>query len=547
MKEHEIFLRQLDTVRKSLLRERMVGEAQLFLVSGAVFSFLLFSVARFIPIPYLERYFFIGIPACLSFSILHLFRTKPGRLEAAKLANRYVEEDRVLSAFHFLNDSSPVSFLLIRDAVFSLERELPRIRNREKRWFYPLRLVTSSLLILLSLWMVSHPNGVMEAASRKEQEMEVLKDFRKKTKEEIEKEKDVNRKEELARILEKLQDADHLEELWIQLEERKKETRLERFREEEKHYRMENWANRFEKTGLKELADSLRAGDSKAMERVLEKLEKDADTLTPGQKQVLSDFARSFDEEVFSPFSILKRGLAELASASRAAERLKSQEEKISQWERELLAMMEQAGLKEADKWIAGKETVPSGTSGNREISPPRKGTGTESGKNPSGENSKEAEGESGNPPDEKANAGKGQPGGNLQGDHGGSVDREGEKGASAGIDGSNGGSISGGNGGSAGIGSGSGSGFGSAEREFLTLPERIGGPVNLEGDFGPLGKGKPKALYEGNGPAFRGSLRPYWEAYPEYREAYLRSVERADLPSDLERIVKDYLQRIQP
>ena len=106
------------------------------------------------------------------------------------------------------------------------------------------------------------------------------------------------------------------------------------------------------------------------------------------------------------------------------------------------------------------------------------------------------------------------------------------------------------------GSGSGSGSGFGQGQgsgagkgqggRDLLTTPKRLGGSSETSVDGGPLGDGSTISEQQGNGPITKGSIRPYEEVVGAYKNSYLESSDRLQLPKDLQNVVQSYFTSIE-
>lgn len=95
-----------------------------------------------------------------------------------------------------------------------------------------------------------------------------------------------------------------------------------------------------------------------------------------------------------------------------------------------------------------------------------------------------------------------------------------------------------------AGLGSGAGSGQGG--RDLLTTPKRLGGSSETSVDGGPLGDGSNVSEQQGNGPITKGSIRPYEEVVGAYKNSYLESSDRLQLPKDLQNVVQSYFTSIE-
>jgi hypothetical protein len=102
------------------------------------------------------------------------------------------------------------------------------------------------------------------------------------------------------------------------------------------------------------------------------------------------------------------------------------------------------------------------------------------------------------------------------------------------------------GNGKGNGQGAGGGAGKGSGGRDLLSIPSRIGGNGETTIDGGKLGEGESASQQPGEVPVTRGSVKSYEAIVNEYSESYLKSSERMQLPSDLQRLVQNYFSSIE-
>lgn len=92
----------------------------------------------------------------------------------------------------------------------------------------------------------------------------------------------------------------------------------------------------------------------------------------------------------------------------------------------------------------------------------------------------------------------------------------------------------------------GKGAGTGQGNRDLLTTPNRIGGSSQTSVDGGALGDGSNISEQQGNGPITKGSIRPYEEVIGSYKDSYLESSERLQLPKDLQNVVQSYFTSIE-
>lgn len=92
----------------------------------------------------------------------------------------------------------------------------------------------------------------------------------------------------------------------------------------------------------------------------------------------------------------------------------------------------------------------------------------------------------------------------------------------------------------------GSGAGLGQGSRDLLSIPERFGEENETTTDGGPLSEGEPIGEQKGSVPVTKGTIRPYEEVIGQYKESYLESSERIQLPKDLQDIVQSYFSSIE-
>lgn len=95
------------------------------------------------------------------------------------------------------------------------------------------------------------------------------------------------------------------------------------------------------------------------------------------------------------------------------------------------------------------------------------------------------------------------------------------------------------------GKGSGGGAGTGAGSRDLLAIPSRLGGSSSTTVDGGKLGEGKP-IEEKGPVPATKGEVRPYQEVVGSYKDSYMQSTDRLQLPNDLQQMVQTYFTSIE-
>lgn len=96
------------------------------------------------------------------------------------------------------------------------------------------------------------------------------------------------------------------------------------------------------------------------------------------------------------------------------------------------------------------------------------------------------------------------------------------------------------------GAGQGSGAGKGTGSRDLLSVPSRLGGSSQSTVDSGKIGEGSSVNETESAAPVTKGTVKPYSEVVGSYKDSYLKSSNRLQLPPDLQRIVQDYFSSLE-
>ena len=83
--------------------------------------------------------------------------------------------------------------------------------------------------------------------------------------------------------------------------------------------------------------------------------------------------------------------------------------------------------------------------------------------------------------------------------------------------------------------------------RNLLSIPSnRVGEKADPSVVGGNLGEGEFIEERETEGPVEKGAVRPYKEVVGDYKDAYLKSTDRMQLPPDLQHILSDYFSSIE-
>ncbi|GLB59382.1 hypothetical protein [Cytobacillus sp. NCCP-133] len=513
MEDRIQFLRLIKPIKRQMLFQLIVMEFQVFLLSAAFLSFLLIAVARFVAIPFLGYYFFLIVCLSAASAAYRIWNQWPDMLDAAAVYNRFVAEDRVLTAHSFLTDDGIVAKLQLADALKHMKKVHHHVLGRKKVFIYPKPLTAFFTFLALSVLLYMIPSEKMELAQRQEKEIELVEGAKKELEKKEKKEKNPEVKKALKEAQEKIAEKKSAEEALKELAKQKKSLEFNALKEKEKSIALENLKSNLDKNGLDQLSRLLDQKDLASFEKELSKLEKQKEKLSEEQRKALSKLTGS-DEPLTE--EELSKLLAELEDALQSEELLKqlaAAQQALQSSGLSLQKQMAANGMPPGQ--LAFAPPGQPGSQGASSNTQQRSNSGQQKNQNQTGNNS--------------AN-GTGSGSGSGTGSGSGSA-------AGAGT----------GTGSGSGSGQGGGAGLGQGSRDFLTIPTNMEGQQNIENDNGILGEGQSGQQFDGEGPILKGNIRPYSEVFGNYEEAYRQSTDRYKLPADLEEIVKNYFTSIDP
>lgn len=517
MEEQKMYYQLLKPVRRQLLFQKTIVETQYWLTASAAFVVIILTTARMMVVPFYHLFIWVGCFLLLIVYGFRFWRNRPGWKEAAMVFNRYIPDDRVITALSFIDSDGILEKLQLKEALTCMKREQHRVLSRKQSFFLPKWLFLAVLLVTAAALIASLPNDNLKMAAKKETEIKVLKKVKKELAEKTAQEKTGEKKKALEQAQKIItQNSDPLKAL-EQLAKQKKELELKALKEQEKQEKLEAWKQELKNNDLAKMATAIQEKDIEKIRQELEQLNKNYNSLTEGQKQAIAKMS-GIDKK------LSEQELAELAK-------------KISEG---FNAETVQKQLVAAQNAITTAEKSLQGELAAKGLPPNQPASNQASGKNPSGPS-----GKNGQPQTGASGQGQGQQGtGNGQQHGNGSETGSGSGNGNGSGTGSGSGS---GSGQGSGTGTGSGAGLGPGSRQLLTIPEKQSGKTNLETDTGTLSGGSPAEQYQGNGPILPGQLRPYQDVYSSYLDAYRKSQDRVKLPADLEEIVKNYFLSLDP
>jgi len=522
MEDKKLFIKLLQPLRRQLLLKRIFIEFHYWILAASAFSVMILTAARIFAIPFFHEIIWYGCFMILLVFVFRTWRNQPGHREAAKLFNTYIPDDRVITAFSFLDDEGKLQKLQLAEALPYMKKEQHHVLARKKSYIMPKWLFIAVVLICISAILNYYPNQNLQLAVKKETEMKVLKKVEKKLEEKAKKENNAETKKALEKAQEIMAKNSDPKETLLALAKQKKELELKALKQQENLENFKAWQQELKNAELSKLAAALEKKDIDKIKKELEQLTKKYDSLTESERKALSKLTGSDQKLSEKDIAELTKQISEALNADNKMNELANAQAALGEIEEnlqnELLAnglQSKQIALNHSNQSAGGKKNSQNSKNGN-----PSTGSQGSNQGNQSAGNGSQGNGSKGN--------GNGSGSGNGSGTGQGS--------------GSGTGTDSGG-----GTGSGSGAGLGTGSRQLLTIPEKIGGKNNLETDTGNIGKGSPAEQFSGNGLILKGQLRSYQEVYGNYTDAYRKSTDRVKLPSDLEEIVKNYYLLLDP
>ncbi|MGE7661876.1 hypothetical protein ACQKL6_09140 [Peribacillus sp. NPDC097197] len=497
------FLKLIKPVKRQLFMQHVMREGQLLLLAVSAWTTLLFFMARIVVIPFVFRYFFIGIICLLAFFVYRIIKGKPGNKTAALLFNQYVPDDRVVTGFAFLGEIGELKSLQLRDAIHHMKIHQEEALRRKKVWVHPKWLTLALCLAIGGSLLAILPNQKMDQARQAEKEVKLVEEVKKELDEKVKEIKDPDVKKTLKDVKEKVALEKEAEKALEALAKQSSELQLKEKKQREKQESLETWKDQSKKTGLTELSKALEQKDMRLVEKELKELNERWDELSKEQKQALESYTEQELPLTEEQLDALMQQLEEAMESGELAKQLASANQAVRQAGSQLQNKMSQDGIPSSQTAFSNSD----GTQGNQPANQPL--------------------GQPSSTPNGQPNANSGNNPGSQKGQGQGQGQGQGASGTGGGKGGTKGGA-------------------GQGSREMLTIPEKTDGKQNMETDNGKLGEGSGEQE-EAEGPVLRGNLRNYEEVYQQYEESYRKSTDRLRLPSDLNDIVKNYFNNLDP
>ncbi|WP_169864920.1 hypothetical protein [Sutcliffiella halmapala] len=513
MNEKDQLFGFLLSIRKKLRIQKITKQTQ-FALLFACLTFLAFVLfGRLFVTTYLLRKAILIAISFFIISFVFYWRNKPSMYDAAIFGDGFLKEDRLVTSLDYLEDTSLLAQLQRKETMNHLTKQKAEIKDTKLPLFDWKAIVFSFGALFVASILLLLPNDIMEKAKAIEQEELIVKETKDELKEELKKHEE---EKPLILELEKLKDLQTQEDADTLLKElMKKENELNESIKnlKEKELQLKELADNSPKNSLANLALE---GKSKEMQEQLNKLKENIANLNETEieqfqklvenmlDQKTEDISELSEDELLALLEQLEQVLENVASISD----LQALQSALQATATNQYGKMAQSGLNPSKLTLSNSNTTNSSNT-----------TAQTPGNSPSNN-------QQGN------NASSGSGSGNGNGSGSGSGNGNGS------------GSGSGNGNGSGSGGSGAGTGVGD---QTLTVPSYIDSESRIETDSAPTGEGESEFEETTNSPAIKGHVRTYDEVYSSYERSYRESVDRMNLPTRLEDIVKQYFSEMEP
>lgn len=498
----ESLLKYVKSVLWRLRLEKSVRQLQAGLFAAAATALLILAVSRLFVVAHYVKIAAIASAVVLIIAFIMLFLKRVQRIDAIRQLDAYMPDNLLLTALTVKKEETHLAPALVQSAKLKVANAFELFQKREKQYVNLKMLValgiTSSLLAVLILF----PSEAQQEAESIVKEKEIVEELKKDVKELAKQEPLPETKKELESLVQKLSQLKTSEETLREVIKKQKELKLKERGLAEK----------------KAVADSTGNPEDQLTEEELKQL--------AALSQLSDELARNVGN---TQTALNKIGKAPSLPALANAKPSSGNSTSDGEGNQSPSGEAGEADGAEDGTGQDGEQSSQAGTGDSKSTGAGQTGQGQNQGQ-ASGQGQGQGSGQGQNP---GQGTGAGQGSGTGQGQGQGSGQGTGMGGL--------------GSGSGAGPGGGSGAGIGSGGRTLLSIPfKRVGGKVDPSVVKGQHGKGDFIEERETEGPVEKGTIRPYREVIGEYKESYLQSTDRMQLPPDLQNVLSDYFSSIE-
>ncbi|MEB2298339.1 hypothetical protein LAV72_01690 [Lysinibacillus xylanilyticus] len=481
--EHRKQLRKyIQRAKKSLTVERSIPIAQYGLFLALLSSASLFLVSRLFVWPYYRQTALATFIVVILATVLFMWWKRVKEKAALHTLDDFFSHNELVTALSFEDDQEPLVQSLLTKAVENVEKAFADFKSRKKNVFRPKALIGLFGTAVLLAILYMFPAATQIEAIEVEKEKAVIEDVKKEVAK-LEKTAETKEvKEQLKELQNTLKEAETAEEALREVVKKQKELAL-------KEQQLKD----------KQTASKDGASDEKG--------------LSKEEVEQLKELAK------------MQQELTQNANATQTA-----------------MSKLGKPASNTLQNAIASANSANNNQQNNTNSNPNQQSSANSQPSNQQGQTGQQGQSNSQNGSQQASGKGQGQ--GSNQSNQQGQGKGQGQGNGQGNGQGQGQGN---GNGLSQGTAQGGkGAGTGQGGRDLLTTPKRMGGSSQTSVDGGALGDGSHVSEQQGNGPITKGSIRPYEEVIGSYKDSYLESSERLQLPKDLQNVVQSYFTSIE-
>lgn len=510
MEDKKRFFQLLKEVMVSMKRSYILKFIQVVFSMCFISVFFVTILTRWVVFTYIIELIVIVAAVTFLVTTILFIKRRPREKQVVYFFDQIIKENNVITAYSFIEENTPLTTLQREQAIKEMTKNRNEVLRMIKTPIYWKTLLLAFGCAIIAVLSFLFPSSQMEAAKQLKEEKKIVDEVIESI-EEIANQDELNHilLTELQQMLEENHTPEQLLTELLQLEEQLEQLRLEQEHDKEM---LDMLANLFEEHSLEQLSEALLTNNEQLLNDAFELLKAMQSSLTEAQLNALKEASEAVgtgdtfseeltDEQLTQLLEMLQQGLSEMLSNAAQSSTTGNLQKSLQQAATSLNTSLQQAGVSQ-HATLPFMNRVPSDSNIQGTEGGPSVGQGeTENGNTGSGSQEQ-------------------NPGGQGQG--------SGQGGQSNG-----------------GGGNGAGAGTGAGPREFLTIPERIDGESTIEVDTGELGEGESTRQQSSETSTTKGTIRPYQEAIKQYERGYRESIQRLQLPSHLEGVVKDYFSEL--
>ncbi|WP_413367047.1 hypothetical protein [Lysinibacillus sp. 3P01SB] len=472
-------------VRFRLTFEGLLRNMQRGLLYAVLSACVILFVSRLFVVPYYTNAALGAGTIAFIAMIAKAFVNRTTKIEALHKLDAYYPYNELVTVLTSENGENPLVQSLVKRAFDEKDQAFQRFKKRSKQLFLPKTMAFTACLSVFLIILLIFPAATQQEAKTIEDERAITKDMEERLDEFQKEELTELAKKELQELKNKLKDSDNAEQALRELVKKQQELKLEEKKLEQKQ----------DLAGSN--GESLTASETKRLAE-LKDMNKELAKSASSAQSSLSKLGKPLDVNLQNTIANALNHSQSNASAGQNQSSASQNSNQTGQAQ----AGQNNGASQGSNQSNSGSGSSSQGNQGNNGATGQGNSSGSGSG--------------AGNGP------GGSQSNGNGNGTGSGNGSGKGQGG-----------------------GQGSGAGTGAGHRNLLAIPSRLGGTSSTTVDGGKLGEGKP-IEEKGQVPTTKGEIRPYQEVVGSYKDSYMESTDRLQLPNDLQQMVQSYFTSIE-